>query len=159
MTACDDRVRWSVRAGKLTDADVLCAFNASMALETEGRALDADVLRRGVLGALGDPARARYFVAERDARIAGMLMLTAEWSDWRAGEWWWIQSVYVQEDTRRTGAYRALHEHVRELALHASGVVGLRLYVERANAKAKETYRSIGMEDAHYEVYEQAFPP
>jgi len=110
--------------------------------------------------------RARYFIAMRQADVAGRetvslpvgtLMLTDEWSDWRNGWWWWIQSVYVAPDHRRRGVYAALHRHVEALARATPGVVGLRLYVERDNARAQETYAALGMVDAGYAVFEQAF--
>ncbi len=144
-----------VRPANSADIDALCAFNAAMALETEGRELDSETLRTGVGKGLADPSRARYFVAERGAAVVGCLMLTQEWSDWRAGFWWWIQSVYVLPDQRRTNVYRTLHAHVLELARSDAEVIGLRLYVERGNSGAQRTYLAQGMVDAHYCVFEQ----
>ncbi len=146
---------FEVRAATATDLAVLCAFNAAMALETEALALDPATLERGVALGLADPARARYFVAESRGLAAGCLMLTQEWSDWRAGFWWWIQSVYVPPACRRHGVYRALHAHVAALAAAAEGVVGLRLYAERDNHGAHRTYVAVGMQDSHYQVFEQ----
>lgn len=144
-----------VRAATAADVPVLCAFNAAMALETEALALDSATLQRGVALGLADPARARYFLAEADGQAAGCLMLTLEWSDWRAGFWWWIQSVYVPPAFRRRGVYRALHAHVATLAAAADEVVGLRLYAERENHTAHRTYAAVGMHDSHYVVFEQ----
>jgi len=144
-----------VRRADTADLDTICAFNAAMALETEGRSLDPGTLRRGVEGGLADSSRARYFVAEWAGEASGCLMLTLEWSDWRAGFWWWIQSVYVRPEARRAGVYRALHAHVLVLARQDPEVVGLRLYVERNNQIAHNTYEALGMHDAHYGVYEQ----
>ena len=144
-----------VRAGTHADLAVLCAFNAAIALETEALQLDPATLERGVALGLADAARARYFVAESGGRVAGCLMLTLEWSDWRAGFWWWIQSVYVHPECRRRGVYRALHTHVAQLAASAADVVGLRLYAERDNHGAHRTYAAMGMHDSHYQVFEQ----
>src|SRR4051794_9888896 len=96
---------FELRPARLEDASALVDFNAAMALETEHLALDRATLARGVRAALEDSAKARYFVAadESGDRVIGMLMLTLEWSDWRDGEIWWIQSVYVHPEHRRRG--------------------------------------------------------
>ena len=99
-----------IRAARPDDASVLASFNAAMALETEDKQLDPDVLRAGVEALLGDPARGRYLVAERDGEVVGALAVTLEWSDWRNGWFWWIQSVFVSRAARRGGVYRALYE-------------------------------------------------
>jgi ribosomal protein S18 acetylase RimI-like enzyme len=124
-------------------------------LSTEGRSLDREVLGRGVERALGDPSRGSYYVAELGDRVAGCLLVTREWSDWRDGWFWWIQSVYVHPDFRGRGVYSSLHEEVRAAARGAGDVVGLRLYVERHNERAQRTYRRLGMRDAGYLVFEE----
>ena len=155
-----------IREALPADAALAAQWNAAMALETEHKALDRDRVEADVAAGIADPAMARYFIAMDDAPVAGretlgipvgMLMLTREWSDWRNGEWWWIQSVYVDPGHRRRGVYAALHRHVEALARATPGVVGLRLYVERGNARAQETYASLGMVDAGYAVFEQEF--
>src|SRR3954470_11203579 len=138
-----------IRAAALEDAPTLIEFNAAMALETEHLTLDHGILSRGVRAGLADPAKARYFVAEFDGRIVGQLMLTLEWSDWRDGEIWWIQSVYVHPDFRRRGAFKALYRHAQRLA-RERGAVGLRLYVEKHNVAAQSTYASLGMRMSEY---------
>jgi GNAT superfamily N-acetyltransferase len=149
-------MKLSVRDAGFDDAALLARWAQAMALETEGRILpDADVIP-GVEHGIATPGLARYFVAESEGRPVGTLMLTSEWSDWRNGLWWWIQSVYVPVDCRRQGVYRALYRHVRELAESDPGVCGIRLYVEKDNLSAQRTYASLGMQDAHYRVYEQA---
>ena len=145
----------AVRAADAADGDVIAAFNAAMARETEQRELDRATLTRGVERALADPAKGRYFVAELDGRVAGCLLVTTEWSDWRDGWFWWIQSVYVALDCRGRGVYAALHEHVRAAARAAGDVVGLRLYVEKDNARAQRTYQKLGMTETDYRLYEE----
>ena len=81
-------------------------------------------------------------------------MCTTEWSDWRNGAFWWIQSVYVRPDMRRQGIFTALYEHVRAAAEDAPGACGLRLYVERENATAQSTYEALGMARTAYQMYE-----
>jgi ribosomal protein S18 acetylase RimI-like enzyme len=146
-----------VREGTMDDAETIVAFNSAMARETEGKCLPPDLLRAGVRSALADPARARYLLADQAGQVIGQLMLTSEWSDWRNGQIWWIQSVYVRPDERRRGVFRALYEHVESLARRTAGVVGLRLYVEHNNVAAQQVYCRLGMQDAGYRVLERMF--
>ena len=145
-----------VRPAEARDLDTLVGFAAAMARETEDKELDEPTLRAGVAALLADPARGRTFVVESGGAVVASLMLTFEWSDWRNGFWWWIQSVYVTPAARRRGHYRALHEHVRALAAKQADVCGLRLYVETDNTGAQATYRAMGMGEAPYRIYEQS---
>ncbi len=136
--------------------DALVAGNAAMALETEGKQLDVAVLRRGVERVLEDPSKGFYLVALDSAgEVLGQLMITFEWSDWRAGDIYWIQSVFVVPAARRSGVYRALHSHVRTLARAHGNVVAIRLYVERHNTAAIASYKQVGMKPSIYELMEQ----
>ena len=155
-----------IRPATASDAGLLAQWAQAMALETEHRQLDAATVHAGVVAGIADPARARYFIAMHDAPLAGRetignavgtLMLTQEWSDWRNGDWWWIQSVYVAPQSRRQGVFAALYRHVEQLARDTPGVIGLRLYVERNNAVAQRTYAALGMRDAGYAIYERGF--
>jgi GNAT superfamily N-acetyltransferase len=145
----------SIRQAGPADAAVVAEFNRLLALESEGKTLDAAVLAAGVATALADPNKSVYFLAEEDGTPAGQIMYTMEWSDWRNGWFWWIQSVYVRAEARRRGVFRALYEHVHQAARADGQVIGLRLYVERANHAAQETYRRLGMEAAGYLVFER----
>ena len=154
-----------IREAVAGDAALLAQWARAMALETEHRQLDAGTVLAGVTAGIADPARARYFVAMREVPVAGReviaepvgtLMLTTEWSDWRCGHWWWIQSVYVPPAHRRAGVFRALYAHVEQLARGAGDVVGLRLYVEADNHVAQRTYAALGMSDAGYRILESA---
>lgn len=144
-----------IRDAVREDADTLVEFNLQMAMETEAKRLDTRVLAAGVDAVFDDPARGFYLVAVVDGTVAGSLLVTTEWSDWRNGLFWWIQSVYVLPDFRRKGVYRALYREVRERAGRSSQVCGCRLYVERENHTAQEAYRRIGMKDAGYLVFEE----
>ncbi|MFW6085024.1 MAG: N-acetyltransferase family protein [Gemmatimonadota bacterium] len=147
----------TIREATAEDRDRIVLFNRAMARETEGRMLDRDVLAKGVAAMLEDPARGRYYVAEDGDDIVGQLAVTTEWSDWRNGSIWWIQSVYVAKSHRRRGVYARLHRHVREVA-RGEGVVGLRLYVENDNDAARAVYRSLGMRPSQYVMYEELWP-
>ena len=143
-----------VRRGLPADAPVLAAFNVAMAKETEDHDLDPAVVGPGVRAALEDPARSLYFVAEEGGRIVGQTMVTYEWSDWRNGFLWWIQSVYVAPEARERGVFKALHARVVEEA-RGAGAVGIRLYVFDANRRAMDVYARLGLKDARYRVLEQ----
>ena len=146
-----------IRDAAPTDIDQLVEFNAVMARETENMALDLATLRAGVAALLAEPQRGFYLVAEDAGSVIGCLMITHEWSDWRNGDWWWLQSVYVRTDHRRRGVFRALYADVEQRARRAGGVIGLRLYVERSNTHAQHTYAALGMHETHYRVWEKGF--
>ena len=143
------------RAAAPADVETIASFNEAMATETEGKTLDPATIRAGVRGLFARPDLGFYVVAEDGGRIVGQLMITYEWSDWRDGVFWWIQSVYVRPEVRGKGVYRALHEHVRAMAKAAGGVCGFRLYVEKENAAAQETYRRLGMHETPYVLFEE----
>lgn len=146
-----------IREAGPEDAEFLVRGNAAMALETERLSLDLDRLRAGVHALFEDSSRGRYFIAERGGRRAGQLMITYEWSDWRNGVFWWIQSVWVDPAHRGCGVFRALYDHVRSLATSDAGVCGLRLYVEKSNERAQQTYLRCGMRRTEYDLFEEDF--
>ncbi len=125
-----------------------------LALETEDLRLDRACVEAGVLALLADAAKGVYYVAEVNGTLAGQIMITYEWSDWRNGNLWWIQSVYVKHEFRRLGVFRKLFEHVQTLALNTPDVRSLRLYMHSENATARRSYEKLGMKSTHYEVLE-----
>ena len=147
-----------IRQATAADAPVLIEFNRAMALETEGKELLPEVIGAGVRALLANPAAGFYVVAESGARVAGALLVTKEWSDWRNGTFWWIQSVYVRPEFRRRGVYMTLYRHVQGMAAGDPGVCGFRLYVERENTRAQSTYTSLGMKETPYRVFEELKP-
>ncbi len=147
-----------VRDARTEDVETLVEFNIRLAEETESKALDREILARGVCAALADPARLRYWVAEVDGGVVGQAAATREWSDWRNGWFWWFQSVYVLADARGQGVFRALYQHIRETARSEADVIGLRLYVEHENRSAQATYRNLGMAPGGYQVFEELWP-
>ena len=147
-----------IRKATALDADHIAGFNAAMALETEHKRLVPALIGAGVRRLLGDPSLGFYVVAERAGEVVGCLLVTNEWSDWRNGLFWWIQSVYVVENARRQGVYRAMYDHIRGLAKADPGICGFRLYVEKDNAQAQRTYQSLGMSATDYLIYEELKP-
>ncbi len=148
-----------IRTANTSDSATIARFNAAMALESEDVELDLSVLTAGVEAALADPSRAFYLLSELDGVVAGQLMVTYEWSDWRNGWIWWIQSVYVEPEHRRKGVYRGLYRRLEEMAAEEGNVRGIRLYVMRENLGAKKTYESLGMHHSEYDMYETEFGP
>jgi len=145
-----------VRSATREDIATLADYNAAMAWETERKRLDRVTLEHGIAAVFDDSRLGYYLVAEHDGAAAGALLVTFEWSDWRNGDWWWIQSVYVPEHARRKGVFRALYREVERRSLATAGVVGLRLYVEWENTRAQETYASLGMQQAHYHMFQKS---
>ena len=151
-------MNFSIRQAVLEDGPYIAQMNSQLAAETEGLRLDPEVITAGVLELLQSPERGRYFVACQGQQIIGQLMHTSEWSDWRNGEIWWLQSVYVRPEFRRQGVFRGLLEHVMKLSHQTPGVIGLRLYVEQHNEAAHAVYQNLGFKKPGYLVLELLSP-
>ena len=145
------RIRRAIRE----DAEAIAGFNRAMAWETEGYGMDENASRAGVNGLFAAPHYGFYLVAEAADEVVGSLLITFEWSDWRNGLVWWIQSVYVQPHWRRQGIYRRLYQQVKQLAAVQGGVRGFRLYVEKNNHAAQRTYAELGMREADYFLFQE----
>ena len=146
-----------VRRAESRDTAHIVGFQQSMALETEGKTLDESLVGAGVDSVFADSDKGFYLVAEIGDTVVGSLMITYEWSDWRSATFWWIQSVFVDANHRRRGVYTAMHEHVLQQARQSQDICGVRLYVERSNHIAQQTYKSLGMDHSHYDLYEIDF--
>ncbi len=144
-----------IRKAVAGDAAALSEFNQQMAFETEAIELIPAVILAGVKTMIENPQMGFYLVAEHRAEILASLMVTTEWSDWRNGLFWWIQSVYVKPAYRRQGLYRCLYQHVKDMAEVETGVCGFRLYVEHDNNNAQKVYHSLGMEETAYKLFEE----
>lgn len=145
----------NIRLATKNDTDAMVAFNQAMALETEHKVLDAAVLTPGVAAVFDEDAKGFYVVTEVDGKIVGGLMVTYEWSDWRNGWFWWIQSVYVLPEHRGKSVYQRMYQFVKKLAERRGNVCGFRLYVERENDKARRVYERLGMTETYYAMYEE----
>ena len=146
-----------IRRATHDDRDDLVRFQIAMAQESEDKGLDAAQLARGIEHLLNQPTEGFYLVAQINASNVGALMVTYEWSDWRDGRFWWIQSVYVDTNFRRRGVYSALHHYVRSAAKADPEACGIRLYVERENQAAQSTYLALGMLETRYRLFEEEF--
>lgn len=151
----------TVRLARPEDAATIASFSAAMALETENRRLDFDRLHGGTISLLESPDRGFFMVAELEQagirRLLGQLMITYEWSDWRNGVFWWIQSVYVDPAWRRQSVFRRMHETVMATAKTSQNVCGVRLYVEESNSTAQAVYRRVGLTPSSYAIFETDF--
>ncbi len=143
-----------IRNARPSDAELIVQFNRRLAIDSEDNIPDLATLRRGVARALVRPEFCRYFLAEEGDNLIGQVMITYEWSDWRDGILWWLQSVYVVPDHRRRGVFSSLHEHIRALAVVDPDVRGLCLYALASNARALATYENCGMRQNGYVVLE-----
>lgn len=148
---------FEIRSAVMSDWMTIADFNRRLAAETEGKTLQSDVIEAGVRALLADARHGRYFVALSADTIIGQIMHTREWSDWRNGEIWWLQSVYVLPEYRSRGVFRALYKHLVNLAGNSPDVIGLRLYVETHNGRAQSAYQQLGFRDASYTVMERIF--
>jgi len=144
-----------VRLATAEDAATIARFNQAMALETESKALPDAVIGAGVRALMENPRDGFYVVAVVAGETAASLMVTSEWSDWRNGFFWWIQSVYVDPAHRRKGLYSAMYRFVKNEAAVRQDVCGFRLYVEQENISAQRTYEYLGMKRTPYLLYEE----
>jgi GNAT superfamily N-acetyltransferase len=142
------------REATSTDIERIVAFQVAMAEETEQLRLDRSVCTPGVAAVFSDPSLGRYYVGETDGTVIASALITYEWSDWRNGTVWWIQSVYVVPEARRQKIYAGLYSHLQNLARGDDRVRGIRLYVDRSNAIAQQVYTKLGMNGEHYQVFE-----
>ena len=148
------RINIAIRQANPADAPLITEFNLRLAEETENLRLEPDCVRSGVDAILQDPAKGLYFVAEVQGTVVGQVMITYEWSDWRNGDLWWLQSVYVKAEFRRQGIFRKLFDHLQALAIAQKDVSGLRLYMHADNSRARQSYEKLGMKPTRYEVFE-----
>jgi GNAT superfamily N-acetyltransferase len=149
-----DPIKIIICEAKVKDTAIIAQFNARLAWETERRRLGRSRLTAGVKALLSDSAKGTYFVARIGDSVAGQLLITYEWSDWRNGNFWWLQSVYVARRYRGQGVFRALFKHVERLARAEGNVCGIRLYMEQENARARKVYSDLGLRETNYQVFE-----
>jgi GNAT superfamily N-acetyltransferase len=146
----------NIRLATIADTQQIARFNSAMALATEDKHLSIDTLTQGVSGLLAHPEFGFYLVAEVDSQPVASLMITYEWSDWRNGLFWWIQSLYVLPKYRKQGIYKSMYQYLQDLASKEKAtVVGFRLYVDKDNSNAQQVYKRCGMDSCHYQMFEQ----
>lgn len=142
-----------IRKAETTDAEEIILFQENMAIETEDIILEHDIIAGGVVAVFADKTKGQYYVAESNREVIGSLLITAEWSDWRNSYIWWFQSVYIKPAFRRKGIFREMYKYIRTRA-GENNIAGLRLYVEKENTTAQNTYEAMGMDGDHYKLFE-----
>lgn len=143
-----------IRPGLLFDIDIIADFQVKMAWETEELKLNSTTVGKGVTAIFDDPAKGKYWLAEKQGEVIGCLLTVPEWSDWRNGTVLWIHSVYVKPENRKSGVYKKLYQHLKQMVEEASDLRGLRLYVDKSNMNAQKVYETLGMSGEHYHLYE-----
>lgn len=146
-----------IRFATIEDLNTLIEFNYKLAAETENKLLNRDVLTNGVLNLLKDKNKGFYLVTEINKKVIAQTMITYEWSDWRNGNFWWIQSVYVLPEFRKHGIFKLLFEYIKNMAINEDNVCGLRLYVDKENEIAINVYKKLNMKQSNYLFYELEF--
>jgi GNAT superfamily N-acetyltransferase len=144
----------TIRPSKREDVPVLANFQQLLAAETENVQLNTDVVSAGMRALFEDPSKGVYYVAESEDNIIGCYLITYEWSDWRNGMVWWLQSVYVTARHRKQGVFKSMYDHIIETISEDPNILGLRLYVDKTNTRAQQVYASMGMNGDHYTVFE-----
>lgn len=142
------------RSATIADTALIVAFQLAMARETEDLELDEAICTSGVQAVFARPDLGQYYVAEQQGRVVASLLITYEWSDWRNGMVWWIQSVYVSPNARQQGIYAGLYAHIKTIVQADESLRGIRLYVDERNKRAQEVYTRLGMNGEHYRVFE-----
>ena len=141
----------------IEDINSLIDFNIKMAKETENKILNKKIVTKGVSEVLTDTSLGYYVIAKNKNTILGSLMITYEWSDWRNGMFWWIQSVYVEKEYRQQGVYKKMYSYIKDKALKDNSCTGIRLYVEQENKIAQSVYKKLEMKETHYKLFEIDF--
>ena len=148
----------TIRPSKREDIGKLVEFQLRLADETENVRLNEETVSAGMHALFDEPSRGTYYVAVSHAEIVGCFLITYEWSDWRNGMVWWLQSVYVAKNHRRQGVFKIMYDHLRQIISSDPGIIGLRLYVDKTNTRAQNVYASMGMNGDHYTVFEWMKP-
>lgn len=143
-----------IRQAIESDSATIVEFQIAMAWETEQVKLHEPTVTKGVAAVFADSSKGIYYVAEIDGKVAGSLLTTFEWSDWRNGTVLWIQSVYVKPEYRKRSIFSHLYKHVQELVASNPDLRGIRLYADKTNISAHGVYEHLGMTAEHYQMFE-----
>ena len=141
----------------MADAALIADYNLALAKESENLTLEPSVVRQGVEAVLRDPAKGIYFAACEGAQLIGQLLVTYEWSDWRNGNFWWLQSVYVRPEFRARGVFKSLFAHLLAQAQSTPRTCGFRLYVDAHNSRARAVYHQLEFKTTEYQMLERLF--
>ena len=136
------------------DSEKIIDFQVLMAKETEDIDLTRQVVERGVKAVFDDPQKGKYYIAKINDDVIASLLTTFEWSDWRNGFVYWIQSVYVLPEYRQQGVFKKMYKHIQNQIVNSPNLIGIRLYVDSDNNPAQEVYTKLNMDGHHYRLFE-----
>ncbi|MEH6591413.1 MAG: GNAT family N-acetyltransferase [Halioglobus sp.] len=141
-----------IRKAVLEDLPKLVDFISEEAREAEGSVIASGNLERGIQKGLEDDSIAMYWVlTDTSGEVVGSISALKEWSDWNAGFYWWIQSMYLVPDQRGKG-YMALLLDAVEREMKSQNGIELRLYVHQDNKGAIKAYEKSSFEKLPYEI-------
>ena len=144
-----------VRRAELKDLEYLVEFTSEEAREAEGSVKIPETLEKGIRAALEDSTIAIYWVLvdEKEAPV-GSVSALREWSDWNAGYYWWIQSMYISPAYRGKGCMTPLLDAVKSEVKKQQGLE-LRLYVHEENKVAIRAYEKARFTHSSYRIMAQ----
>jgi len=131
-----------IRFARIDDAEKIAKNNVALAIESEGAKIDYEITFEGVKEVIKDENKGFYIVAEENGEIIGQLMVTYEWSDWKAEMIWWLQSIYVKPEWRRKGVMKAMLKKVLEIG-RKKEVRRFRLYVHEKMIEQKQHMKKL----------------
>ncbi len=143
-----------IKKATIENLEAIMDFQQKMAKETEGVDLNPEILSEGVQAVFKDEGKGIYYVVVDNNKVIASLLTTYEWSDWRNACVLWIQSVYVLPQYRQKGVFNKMYQFLKSMVAKSDKYIGLRLYVDLTNTKAQKVYEKMGMNGAHYKMYE-----
>jgi GNAT superfamily N-acetyltransferase len=147
-----DKENYVVRRAQLSDLEMLASFAVQEAKEAEGIELSPENVRHGILTALENDFLGRFWVLTREnEELLGNVSVIREWSNWRGGYYWWIQSLFVLPEFRGAGLMQILIDIVKDAA-QRGGAIDLRLYVHGKNERAIKAYQKAGFTESAYRI-------
>ncbi|EJE4187015.1 TPA: GNAT family N-acetyltransferase [Vibrio parahaemolyticus] len=137
--------------GNRCKAELRCK-PAEEAREAEGSIKIPETLEKGILVALRDPSIATYWVlVDENNTPVGSVSAVREWSDWNAGYYLWIQSMFLSKSQRGKGRMSLLLDAVKHEMKVQKGLE-LRLYVHKDNCTAVRAYQNAHFSKSDYEI-------
>jgi RimJ/RimL family protein N-acetyltransferase len=145
----------SARRAVLDDLPYLVKFTAEEAREAENSVKIPETLTKGIKKALEDDSVAMYWIlSDENNHPIGSVSALKEWSDWNAGYYWWIQSMYLVPSQRGKGKMKTLLDAVKSAMAQEHGLQ-LRLYVHEGNKTAIKAYEKAKFVHSKYKIMTQ----
>ena len=85
---------------------------------------------------------------------AGFMLFTYEWSEWRDGLFFYMQSCHVREEFRKHGVFSKMQDFLTKGYIQERGCVGIRLCSEkRLEELWAPIVKKMGMKETHYYIF------